>query len=32
MSVSEQITESLKEITKGSAISLITDINNYFTA
>ena len=32
MTVPEQIASSLKEISNTSAVSLITDINNYFTA
>ena len=32
MSVQEEIAERLKEISSSSAVSLITDINNYFTA
>ena len=32
MTVAKQIASSLKEISSTSAVSLITDINNYFTA
>ena len=32
MAVDEQIASSLKEVASTSAVSLITDINNYFTA